>query len=173
MIKKILIALVGLVALILLIPFFMASRFQVTRTIEISKPPESIFPLLVNYKSWPTWSPWYEMDKNAKNTFSEPDGIVGAKMAWEGEIVGKGYQQIEEIIENKKVKSKLVFEKPDPMESTAIFLLEPTSSGTKIIWINEGKLDYPVGRLFGPFLDSMIGPDFEKGLSKLKSQLEK
>lgn len=173
MLKKILVVLAGLVALILIIPVFLPSSFKVVRTIEIAKPAETVFRHLADYQNWNAWSPWYQMDPKAKQTFSGKAGEVGHKETWDGEILGAGYQVVEEIIPNQLLKSKLVFTKPDPMESTATFKLEPIPTGVKIIWSNEGKLDYPVGRYFGPFLDKMLGKDFEDGLSNLKKLAEK
>ena len=94
-------------------------------------------------------------------------------MEWDGKINGKGNQTVISVTANKSIASKLAFTEPNSMESVATLTLESIPTGTKVIWSNEGKLDYPVGRLFGPFLDGMVGPDFEKGLMNLKKLAEK
>ena len=39
-------------------------------------------------------------------------------------------------------------------------------------WMIEGHLGYPVERVFGLFMESMLGPTFEKGLANLKKVSE-
>lgn len=60
------------------------------------------------------------------------------------------------------------------MKSTGAFELTPQADGVKVVWSDAGDLGMnPLSRWFGLFLDRMIGPDFEKGLSNLKRNLEK
>ena len=48
-------------------------------------------------------------------------------------------------------------------------MLEPAEGGVKVVWVDAGDLGMnPMSRWFGLFLDGMIGPDFEKGLAKMK-----
>lgn len=173
MAKKIVFVLIGLVALILFVPVFMKPSFQIERSIEIAKPAEVIFPFVSDFSKWKDWSHWSSTDPGQKVTISGSPGQVGHKMEWDGKINGKGIQTVISITENKSVASSLIFTEPNSMESVATLSFTSTATGTKVIWSNEGKLDYPVGRLFGPFLDGMVGPDFEKGLMNLKKLVEK
>jgi hypothetical protein len=69
----------------------------------------------------------------------------------------------------KQVVYTLVF--PDfGMTSTGIVNLAPAAEGVRVTWVDEGDLGMnPMHRWLGLFLDRMIGPDFEKGLAKLKT----
>lgn len=173
MLKKIVFVLIGLVALILFVPAVMKPTFRIERSIEIAKPAEEIFPNIADFSKWKDWSYWASSDPEQKLTITGNAGEVGHKMEWDGKINGKGHQTITTIVPNKIVSSRLAFTDPNSMESVATLTLEPTPTGTKVTWSNEGNLDYPVGRLFGPFLDGMVGPDFEKGLANLKKLVEK
>ncbi|MBP7280397.1 MAG: SRPBCC family protein [Leptospiraceae bacterium] len=173
MAKKIVFVLIGLVALTLLVPAFMKPEFRIERSIEIAKPAEVVFSHISDFAKWKDWSYWAISDPEQKLTITGNPGEVGHKMEWDGKINGKGNQTVISVTANKSIASKLAFTEPNSMESVATLTLESTPTGTKVIWSNEGKLDYPVGRLFGPFLDGMVGPDFEKGLMNLKKLAEK
>ena len=173
MAKKIVFVLIGLVALILIVPAFMKSTFKVERSIEIAQPVDIIFPQVSDFNKMNEWSPWVKNDPGQKEIISGTPSSVGHKQEWDGKINGKGMQEITSIEQNKEIISKLTFLEPNRMESIAKIYLTPTQTGTKITWINEGNLDYPLGRIFGPFLDGMVGPDFEKGLMNLKKLVEK
>ena len=45
---------------------------------------------------------------------------------------------------------------------------------TEVTWSMEADLGFnPISRYFGLFFDSMIGPDFEKGLNNLNNIVKK
>lgn len=54
-----------------------------------------------------------------------------------------------------------------------IYTFSPEGSGTKVTWAFEFDTGFnPLLRILGKFMDGMVGKDFEKGLSKLKTILE-
>jgi carbon monoxide dehydrogenase subunit G len=55
--------------------------------------------------------------------------------------------------------------------STAEFILVPDGSATKVTWTLDSKLS-GMGKIFGPLMDGMVGPDYEKGLKNLKKYVE-
>ena len=61
---------------------------------------------------------------------------------------------------------------------TADFFLEPVDGGTKVTWTydgdvsNTGMASSLMGKIMNQFMDSMLGPDYERGLSKLKTVAE-
>src|SRR5690606_30984810 len=74
---------------------FIASQkpddFKYERTAVINASPSALFPLINDLHQWERWSPWAEMDRDAKTDFSGSDKGVGASMAWNGNAkVGKG-----------------------------------------------------------------------------------
>ena len=58
--------------------------------------------------------------------------------------------------------------------SNGALTLEPEGTGTKVTWsmlgTSEGNF---MMKLFAPFMDNMVGPDFEDGLKNLKAVAEK
>lgn len=170
--KKVLIGVVAIIALFLLIAAFLSGEYRVERSTVVNTSPDVVYPLVAELEQWKNWSPWVEMEPAAKYTFTGEPGKAGSKWSWKGEIVGEGSLQHDELVENKSIKSSLAFISPQPMTSVEEWSFEPTDGGTRVVWIDEGELGYPIGRYFGLFLDDMLGKDFEKGLEKLKALAE-
>jgi len=171
--KKITIGLILFIGLVLIIPVFLKPTFHIERSIIIEKPASEIITTVSDYNTWKNWSPWALNDPAQVVTVSGKPGTVGHVQTWEGQINGKGKQTIASVTPNKEVVFNLEFIDPNPMVSVARMNFEDFGSGTKLTWSNDGDSEYPVGRYFGLFLDGMIGPDFEKGLTNLKNLLEK
>lgn len=172
-VKRVLIGLVVLIAVLCGVAFFLPQNVHVERSIVVAAPPEAVFPYVNSFARFNEWSPWAKLDPNAKYTFEGPAEGVGAKMTWTGNgDVGTGVQTILESEAPTRVKSSLEFGDGGP--ATASFLLAPEGEGTKITWTLDTDLGMnPVARWFGLFLDGMIGADYEKGLSNLKAVAEK
>lgn len=160
-----------LVLAVLVVGFTSPRVARMKRSIEIAAPPEKIFPRLNSVKRFADeWSPWSEKDPAAKHSFSGPAEGVGARHAWEGDPkkVGTGTMEITESVPNRRVKSHLAFKGRG--EADAGWILEDLGGGrTRVTWDFEGDNgNNPIARIFGRLMDKFLGPDYEKGLAKLK-----
>ncbi|EOQ90217.1 polyketide cyclase/dehydrase and lipid transport [Leptospira yanagawae serovar Saopaulo str. Sao Paulo = ATCC 700523] len=173
MIKKISLGLVGFLILLLIVSALLPAQYHVERSITVNATPNKVYPLLQNFAEWEKWSVWASLDPNQKVSVTGEPGKPGHKQEWDGPINGKGSMTIDAAESNVFLKMNLVFEEPQPMVATSKFELKPEGTKTIVIWHNEGALEYPIGRFFGLFLDSMLGKDFETGLAKLKEVVEK
>jgi Polyketide cyclase / dehydrase and lipid transport len=165
--KRILIFIVLMVA----IGFFMPGTTHVERSIDINAPAVKVFDNVNDLKKWNTWSPWSQLDPNAKWTYSEPNTSgQGAWYTWvsDNKNVGKGKMTIIESKQNEGVKYNLEFEGMG--SSIAGFKLTPKDSlNTQVTWTMDSDNGLnPISRWFGVFMDKMLGSDFEKGLASLK-----
>jgi hypothetical protein len=94
-------------------------------------------------------------------------------MEWSSENpdVGRGSQEIIAVVPGRSVTSALDLGMDTP--TTSKMVVTPTDAGTRVTWTLttdfSGSL---VGRYFGLALDSMVGPDYERGLAKLKTLAE-
>ena len=166
--KKILIGIGGLIVLFLLVAAVLPGSYRVERAIAINQTPEVVFEHVANLNNWLHWNPWTEIDPAAKNTFTGEIRQVGSAWAWEGTTIGAGSLTIENIEPNERVEFKLVFTAPRAGEAKDCWTFQPINGGTKVVWRNEGALDYPLGRYVGLMLEgSILGPQFEKGLANL------
>lgn len=150
---------------------------HVERSITIDRPPAEVFALLNSYQRYNEWSPWFELDPDARYTYSGSPSGAGAKMAWVSQEpgVGSGSQAIIESLPNRKVVTELDF--GDQGKAVATFLITPEGSGSKVVWAFDSTPSDSLparwlGSWFGLLLDKLVGPDFEKGLAKLKAVLE-
>jgi len=175
MLKKIAIVVVVALAALLLFAATRPDSFRVERKATIQAPPEKVFGLVNDFHRWPQWSPWEKLDPAMKRTLSGTDSGQGAVYAWEGnKDVGSGRMEIKESAPSSKIHIQLDFLKPFEAHNQTDFILSPQGSGTEVTWAMYGKADF-MTKLMGVFssMDSMVGPDFEKGLANLKTMAEK
>jgi hypothetical protein len=117
--------------------------------------------------------PWAEGDPTLAIDYSGPAEGVGAKSSWTGNEMGVGFSEVVESVPNQVVKTKLEYTKPFEMSQLAEVSLTPTEGGTRVNWSVSGHSNF-FFRLISVFVncDAMIGGEFEKGLSKLKTIAE-
>ncbi|WP_434724555.1 SRPBCC family protein [Mesorhizobium sp. RIZ17] len=171
----ILILLVVIIAAMLIYAATRPNDFVVTRSISIKAPAETIFPLIDDFRRWPEWSPFEKLDPGMKRTLSGAESGKGAAYAWEGNSkAGKGRMEITNSVPSSLVALKLDFEKPFRANNTVDFSLSPSGEGTTVIWAMRGARPF-VAKLMGLFMnfDTLIGKDFEAGLSNLRRLAER
>jgi hypothetical protein len=176
LLKKLLIAVAVIVALLVAAIAMQPSEFRVTRTASIAAAPAEIFPLINDFHNWDRWSPWAKLDPNMKTTYAGAPAGVGAVYSWVGNSdVGEGRMTITESQPTEKVGLRLEFLKPFAATSTTEFTLKPGGNATKVEWTTYGPCDF-MSKAFSLFMggmDKMMGPDFEKGLAQMKAAAEK
>lgn len=146
---------------------------HVERSIVVNAPATTVFTVLNGFRQFPRWSPWADLDPNAVTTVEGPETGVGAKMSWSGNAeVGTGSQEILESTPPSSIKLRLTFG-DFPGSFLASYTLTPEGAGTRVTWGFDADYGSSVpGRYFGLLSDSMLGPDYEKGLSRLKTFVE-
>ncbi len=152
----------------------MADTYTVARSASIDAPPGEVYRHMIDFRNWTDWSPWEDMDPNMEKTFSGAESGVGSKYAWSGNRkVGQGSMEITDAKEGAEIEIALEFLKPFKASNTTRFTLVGQDGGTEVTWAMTGKKTL-MTRIMGIFksMDSMVGPDFEKGLAKLKAVAE-
>lgn len=152
----------------------MSDTFTVQRSATIDAPPAQVYPHLIDFRKWSSWSPWEEMDPDVNKIYSGAESGVGSKYAWSGNRkVGQGNMEITDAKENSEIEIALQFIKPFRASNTTVFTLEPHGDGTNVTWAMTGQKTW-MTRIMGIFksMDAMVGPDFEKGLQRLKGAAE-
>lgn len=176
MVKKILLGLLALVALVLIFAVTRPDTFRVERSITVKAEPAKVYALLNDFHQFPSWSPWQNLDPAMQTTHSGAPSGQGAVYAWTGnDAVGAGRMEILQTVPNTSVTVKLDFLKPFEAHNTTLYTLAPGSDGTTTVtWAMFGPSPY-ISKVMGVFvsMDSMIGKDFERGLATLKAVAEK
>jgi uncharacterized protein YndB with AHSA1/START domain len=174
MFKRIAIAIVVLIAGVLLYASTRPDNYHVERSVLIKAAPEKIFAYINDFHRWDEWTP-YNKDPAMKKTYSGSASGKGARYAWEGNSdVGQG----EITLADSTPPSKLVFDlhmmKPFEGRNVASFSLAAAGDATRVTWSLDDKHNLFLKTLtLFMNMDSMIGRDFEVGLAKLKTAVEK
>lgn len=171
----ILLALAFIALLLVIIIAGRPDEFTVSRSANISAPPEKVFPHVNDLHQFQEWSPWAKLDPACKTNFEGPSSGDGASFSWSGsKKVGEGRMTITESKPNELVRFRLDFLKPFQATNAAAFQFQAAGGQTVVTWSMTGKSNF-FFKIFGLFVncDDMIGKDFEKGLAALKTVAEK
>lgn len=149
MLKKLLIGLLAVVAIVLSIAARQGSSFDVVRHIDIQATPARIFPLISDPQQWREWSPWASRASVATIDITGASAPVALAMT-------------------------MTFVKPVPPTSQAGFTLVQQGPVTRVTWRMRGPLTFRT-RLIISFIgmELLLGSDLEKGLANLKAAAEK
>jgi uncharacterized protein YndB with AHSA1/START domain len=173
MFKRLLLGLAALAVLLLAAGLFLPRSAHVERSMVTSASPERVFALVDGFARFNEWSPWAELDPATVYEYSGPASGVGARMQWSSKdpSVGSGSQEVIAVEPGRSVTNRLDFG-PQGL-ATARIDVRPEGSGSRVTWSMDSSFDDDyLGRYFGLFFDRMIGPDYEKGLAKLKALAE-
>jgi uncharacterized protein YndB with AHSA1/START domain len=152
-----------------------ADMYQVERSTTIDAAPARIYAQIVSFRNWTHWSPWEDLDPRLRRTYSGAESGTGAVYGWSGNRkAGQGRMTITDASEPSRVAIDLDFEKPWKAHNHTVFTLVPDGSGSRVTWSITGKSTF-MTKVMGIFrsMDKMLGPDFEKGLARLKATTEK
>ena len=148
--------------------------YTVQRSTTIDAPPTRIYEQIADFHRWANWSPWEDIDPALQRSYSGPDSGPGATYAWSGNRkAGQGRMQITAATAPSTVRIDLVFEKPFKGHNETEFSIQPAGSGSQVTWTMTGKKTL-MTKIMGIFvsMEKFLGPDFEKGLARLKVSSE-
>jgi len=174
MIKKILLALVVLIAGFAGVVAMQPSEFRVSRQATIAAPPGAVFAQVNDFHKWEAWSPWAKLDPNAKNTFEGPPAGQGSVFKWVGDSnVGEGSMTLTESQPSERIRIRLDFVKPFAGTSDVEFTFQPQGEQTVVTWSMHGHNNF-IGKAISLFMncDKMIGANFDEGLANIKKVVE-
>jgi hypothetical protein len=163
----------GAAALVALtfIPFTFPNTAHVQRTAVIPAEPGTLFKLIASNDGYQTFNPYKSIDPNLKISLYGPQSGIGSGFTFDGKD-GKGSQTIASLETNKSVT--MAIDLGSMGKPTQTFNLEPTANGTKVIWSMDMDLGMnPLKRVFGLFMDRMIGGTFDQGLANLSKAVAK
>ncbi len=152
----------------------MTDTFTVERSTTINAPAQRIYNEIVDFHRWTGWSPWEVLDPNMERTYSGAESGTGAVYNWSGNRkAGTGRMEITEVADPSKVQVALDFLKPFKSSNVTTFGLSEEGDATRLTWTMTGPNTLST-KLMGLFksMDKLVGPDFEKGLERLKSLAE-
>jgi hypothetical protein len=157
----------------IVLALFGPSKMHVERSTMINASSGTVYNEINTIKEWQTWSYWDNIDPNMKSTYEGPESGVGAVHHWtsENDSVGNGMLTVMKSEPTSLVECKLEFEGMG--EAISGWKISDTTGGVKA----TAYMDSDVPFMMRPMMmfmnmDAMLGPDFEKSLSGLKSRCE-
>jgi hypothetical protein len=177
MMKTIAVAAILLVAAIAVILAYAATRpdrFRVARFADIKAPPEKIFPLINDLKSFNGWNPFDKQDPDIKGAYSGPQQGKGATYAFESRQAGTGSLEILDATPPATLTMRLLMSRPIAADNRVDFTLDRQGDGTRVTWAMEGAVPF-IGKVLHLIfnMDKMVGGQFERGLTDLKAIAER
>ncbi len=156
--KGFLYVIVGFAVLIFLISLLMPSSVITSRSVTINAQPDSIMAQISDLNNWKNWHPFFKDNKSVSQ--------VGDTLKWDNNklyILGVGKNDVKIYIQNGNGRPDL-----------NILKVSSGDPSTTVEWNGINYLKwYPWEKFSGIFLNSVVGPSYEKALAGLKNYLEK
>lgn len=172
-VKRILIALVVIIAGIFIGAAFRPNTYTVERSMKINASPEKIFPHLISWKKGLEWSAWDKQEEEVKRTFTGPESGMGAVYEFEGKKSGHGKLSYKSIVPNEEVKIDLTFYKPMQGSNDLTYSLKKDGEATVMKYHMTGPAPM-IARIIWLFadMDKYMGDKFNQSMQNLKTIVE-
>jgi effector-binding domain-containing protein len=167
--KRILIALVAIVVILVVIGFLLPKTRHVERSVVIDATPCAVFAQVNGLRNFNDWSPFVAVSPDAEYGYEGPDFGVGSKITWNiaGPEPESGSQTIIASTPYERVDIELDLGQGG--DAQVAYLLRPEDAGTRLTWSFDTDFGLNLfGRYFGLILDRQLGPLYAQGLANLK-----
>jgi uncharacterized membrane protein len=155
------------------IGIFLPTKYDVERSVVIDATPEKIHGYVGDLRKWDEWAPWKEEDPSIVITLGEKTSGMGASQSWVGNS-GTGALTITESSPEKGIEYDLLFDGGRYECKSSMKYSRLPDGDTKVTWAMSGDMGRSLtGGYFALLMSSMVGSMFERGLSNLKSTVEK
>lgn len=173
--KKILVGIISLIALLLIIALFVPKNYIISESIVINKTHEEVFNYVSLLKNQEQYSEWVKADPTMQPLITGNDGEIGAIQSWnsKNDNVGEGSQKIIYISQDS-ILVDLNFIRPFKGAAKAATIIKPVSANeTQLISKFYANDQYPFN-LMGYFIGRKMITEVEiKNLNNIKTILEK
>lgn len=174
MLKKILLGIVAIIAILVVVIYMQPSEFSIERSATFAASDSVVYSQINDFRNWDAWSPWAKLDPNMTVTYDGPTLGTGSQYMWKGnDDVGSGKMMIIGSIPHEYIEIQLDFYEPFASSNTTIFTIAGDSTQSTVTWTMTGQNNF-MSKAFDLFfnMDEMVGADFEKGLASLKQVVE-
>ena len=171
-VKRVGVAVLAAVVVLVGVAYWLPRQVTVTRTVAVAAPRAAVFALVGDLRRFGEWSPWLERDPDIVITFTGPLDGVGQTMEWASARpdIGKGRQTVTRVEPDGEIEMATDL---GGRGATTWISLETSGATTTVTWGLRTDLGAsPFARYFGLWMDGRVGPDFERGLARLKAIAE-
>ena len=145
-------------------------QFDVRRELKVEAPLETTFAAIVDFKSWPEWSPWLLHEPDAQIAYSDDYQQEEGYYKWEGSVIGAGRLTHIRINNNRSIQQQIEFLRPFKSSSEVSWSFEAQGDQTLVSWEMHGTMPF-LFRFMARSIEPMIGRDYELGLALLNGYL--
>ena len=167
----ILVAVIGIILLAALI--YLAcidGNFHVRRSLQIEAPLQETFAAIIDFKTWPQWSPWLLHEPDAQILYSDNYQSEDGFYSWDGKYVGAGKLTHLTIKPGRSIRQEIEFLRPFKSSSQVGWDFEQQDGNTLVSWEMSGSMPF-LFRFMAKRMEPMIGRDYELGLALLGGYL--
>ncbi|MEM7719185.1 MAG: SRPBCC family protein [Pseudomonadota bacterium] len=144
--------------------FALPRHVSVERHAIVNAAPDAILTLAASNSGFQSFNPYKTLDPALEIELYGPEAGVGSGFRFQGKD-GTGRQTVAEVTANKVVYQIDLGAMGTPAQSIAT---EETADGTRVTWRVDSDMGFnPAFRVFGLFMDGMMGPTVELGLENL------
>lgn len=162
---------VAVLAVLLVIPWFLSRKFRVVRRALIGAPASAIFPLLNDLHRWPRWMEWGR-DEPMHYTYEGAPSGVGAVMHWNHRCTN-GTMRITQSSLDQRVVYELSMQ-DGKYRLEGILSLESIGAYTRVTWICKWDSgSNPYAAYLNHWIKRCVGRDLAAGLNRLREVAER
>jgi len=146
--------------------FALPRHVSVERSALVPASPEAILALAASNQGFQTFNPYKTQDPALKIEIFGPENGVGSGFRFDGKD-GKGTQTVTDVSETAVT---YMIDLGSMGQPTQVISALPEGDGTRVTWRVESDMGMnPIFRVFGLFMDGMMGKTFEQGLENLRT----
>ena len=151
-------------ALIALASLLLPRTVVVTRRIDMDLTPEDVIARVASTEGFQSFNPYLSTDPDLKIEAFGPDAGVGSGFRFQGKE-GKGTQTVTDVTASKVTHLIDLGAMGKPVQ---IIEATPHNGGARVTWTVASDMGFnPVFRIFGLFMDRMLGKTYELGLKNM------
>lgn len=162
----ILYTIVAIIAAIALIALLLPRKVVVTRNANVAMRPEDVIARVASTEGFQTFNPYCTTDPDLQITPFGPEEGVGSGFRFEGKE-GKGTQTVTAVTANSVTHLIDLGAMGKPVQTIEA---KGTDTGAYVTWTVTSDMGFnPIFRIFGLFMDRMLGKTYELGLKNIEA----
>lgn len=144
--------------------------YHIDRALIIHAPINDVYKTVVNFKSWPKWSPWLLHEPETNLKYSDNYDQAGGFYTWDGKLVGAGKLVHLKLHTNESIQQRIEFLKPFKSICSVGWSFKNINGQTEVHWSMKGKMPF-LFRFMTKMTTSMISKDYDLGLRLLNGYM--
>lgn len=147
-------------------------KYKVDRSLIINAPITQVYNTVVDFKTWPEWSPWLMHEPETEIVYSDHHQQAGGHYSWDGKLVGAGKLTHQQLIANQSIKQKIEFIRPFKSICSVGWSFKEVNGQTEVHWTMQGSMPFLFRFMTKKTVD-MISKDYDLGLNLLNGFVNK